>query len=251
MIPRSLEESLRDIQRRLRLLERRLTVRNGGAMPSRGPSSYRDQTFPPPTTTAEKVALANRRVTWFNTTYGWEESYYARAASGLTAPALDSRAPDGWYPVGRGPWTVAWPQAAFGASTGNYIGGWLQGKQAYSQGADSLFEWMSNGATKCYLPGMYRVHVRMNLVNGSGTANFHLRKLGVSSADVVAQMDGGAVTLLASLTTTYNGYFERELVVNEQSFAMFTHAGSLTVHFTGNPRSEFLIEYVGPPLALP
>lgn len=65
-----------------------------------GTTSQRDQAFGVPSTTAEIVDLANWGVTWWNTSKGWLEGYFAPSGTaGLTGRPLLSGRPAGWYPI--------------------------------------------------------------------------------------------------------------------------------------------------------
>lgn len=90
---------------RVSRLERRRTALpprlNGGGW---GTTAQRDNVFGVPASAGDQAALANRRVTWFNTDLGWWESYYATTGtSGLTAPGLRSGSASGWYPMAGSP----------------------------------------------------------------------------------------------------------------------------------------------------
>jgi hypothetical protein len=95
----SFEKLFEDTRTRLTLVERRIAVRGGGGATMRGTTAQRDTAYGVPSTDAERVALANMRVTWFNTDRGWVESFYMTADSGLTATALLAGYPPGWYPM--------------------------------------------------------------------------------------------------------------------------------------------------------
>lgn len=72
------------------------------AIAAQGSTALRDATFGVPSTSAERVALANRVVAWFNTDKGWTETYYATTGlSGLVVPGVSSDI-SGWRPVGSG-----------------------------------------------------------------------------------------------------------------------------------------------------
>lgn len=233
----TLEQQVRDLERR--------PVR--GARPTGGTSARRDEYWGIPATLAEQVELANRRPLWFDIDGGYELSYYAPAgAPGLTAPGLVAGAPAGWYPTSRGPWWVSHPSAAVAASPATYVTGWNSVRTSPG-GADAFFWNGTVGGVN--LAGYYNVDVRMCLQNGSGTANFHFRHLGNNSSVVRANVDGGAAPLITNFATTYRTSYRRCLAMPADSWAVQTNSGSLTVHSHGNIRSEFLIEYVGPPLA--
>lgn len=70
-----------------------------GADTGRGSTAQRDVFFGSLATNAERAALANRQVKWYNTTTRRWESYYAASTiAGLTVPALIAGHASGWYP---------------------------------------------------------------------------------------------------------------------------------------------------------
>lgn len=67
----------------------------------RGTTAQRDALFPPPSTDAQRAALANQQVRFFNETLGWEQSYYAALGTpGLSVRGLQVDVPAGWYATG-------------------------------------------------------------------------------------------------------------------------------------------------------
>lgn len=92
---RSTESRIADLESRIgRVIPGRL------ADIGRGPTSERDFLYGVPATTAQQAALANRKIVWFNTDKGWEETYYAPTGlAGLTARGLVVGTPAAWYPA--------------------------------------------------------------------------------------------------------------------------------------------------------
>jgi microcystin-dependent protein len=79
------------------------TASGAGLQPTmlmnQGTTAQRNAIFGSPTTDAQRVALANQVVSWYNTELGWWETYYATTGlSGLTARGLVSGVTSGWYP---------------------------------------------------------------------------------------------------------------------------------------------------------
>lgn len=210
-----------------------------------GTTAARDLLFTPPTTDTERVALANRKIRWYNTDLGWEESYYAPTGlAGLTAQGLVAGTASGWYPTGEGPYAVYEPTTTFLASTGSYLGNWHNGNKR-RKGGDAWFTAASDGFITVYQPGIYDVKVWTQLTSGSGTANFHLRVLTGTTVD--KQVDGLAFTLLSSLAIRMHGEYWDAPINAGQKLGLFCHSGNLTVHSLAlTPRAQFEVRYKGP-----
>lgn len=112
------------VEERLADLETRL-----GPTPSGGSVLARNFHYPLPTTDAQRVALANRRVRWFNTDTGFEQIYYAVAGTtGLLVPGLFSGLTAGWYSAPHAEWaTLGGPSGHSGAPGGAYACTWSKG----------------------------------------------------------------------------------------------------------------------------
>ena len=67
-------------------------------LPHSGTTAQRDAYYGSLATSAQQVALANRRVAWYNTDKGYFESFFvATGSSGLTARGLVAGSVPGWY----------------------------------------------------------------------------------------------------------------------------------------------------------
>lgn len=77
-----------------------------GLSDGKGSTELRDAAYGVPTTDAERAALANGRVRWYNTTTNREETYYAvNGTAGLTAPGLHTSSfSAGWYGLPHTEW---------------------------------------------------------------------------------------------------------------------------------------------------
>lgn len=211
-----------------------------------GTPAERDARYGVPATTAERVALANKQVVWFNTVKGWDESFYvATGSAGLTARGLIAGTADGWYPVGEGPWCVMEPTAAKATASDQYIGGW-NGSIRRNGGA----EWFNPTATVLQVQkaGMYSFGFWSIQQNGSGTANYILRVLNAAGTAVDQSIDGGAVTLSSTLATRCGLSAEVYPLKAGQQIAPLTHSGALTVHFLATIRGQLYAKYRGPAL---
>lgn len=215
-----------------------------------GTTFSRDVAYPPPTTDAERVALANKKPVWFNTDKGWEESYYATTGlTGLTVPGLDAAVASGWYPTGPGPYIVLEPTAAFVVQANQYVGNWHNGNMR-RKGGSAIFVPDSSGFIQVLLSGYYDVKVATLLTNGSGTANFHLRTLNSALTTTKRQIDGLAFTLVSNLAVRMHGEDNDAPIYAGDKVGLFCHSGSnLSVHhLTHTPRGQFAIRYKGPML---
>ena len=161
-----------------------LTLGAMGAPPTQGPKSLRDALFGVPSTVAQQAALANRQVVWFNTEFGWQESYYAAlGTTGLTVTSLEQDFSSGWYPTGRGPSAVIYTAGASGSGYAIPFTNWntwgvgaeraLKSRKNTignaNDGSSILHRAVNNAALQTFLAGRYRVTCHMSYPAGSGT----------------------------------------------------------------------------------
>lgn len=90
--PTNTEEWVRDQTKKTNIHGRR-----GRGRPTSGPVASRNNQYPPPTTAAERVALANRQIVWLNTDLGYRERYYSNLTD-TGAVLRNSAKVAGWYP---------------------------------------------------------------------------------------------------------------------------------------------------------
>lgn len=123
------------------------------------------------------VALANRRVSWYNTDLGWHESYYMpTGTSGLTARGLATGTAAGWYPITTGPRLYVMASAAQSFSAAGNFSSWTGSTtttDAYRRGTAS---YATAGATVQTIAraGRWDIELSMYFPNGSGTGVFSL-----------------------------------------------------------------------------
>jgi hypothetical protein len=237
-------------RRTARLLPERLLP--GGydnATSYRGTTAERNLIYGIPATDPERVALANRKINYFNTDLGWYESYYAvTGLAGLTAKGLVAGTASGWYPIGYGPEILLQPTATFGATAGNYIGGW-PGVVTRNGGA----AWFNQDATGIHIlqAGYYDLAWWTNQQTGSGAADYHSRLNNSTDTAVMWMSNVGGTPLSASLFTRSEARYESIAVSAGWRFRVICVSGALTVHMvTTGPtgRAQMLARYVRPML---
>jgi microcystin-dependent protein len=217
----------------------------------RGTTAERDTIFGVPSTDPTRVALANRKIVWFNTDWGWEESYYATTGKpGLTALGLVSQASSGWYPTGPGP-AMLWEPVSFNVATANqtFLGGWgwvrKRGGSAW---------WDSPDGKIVQIKRYGRYSARAWTVQGTGSlaANWHLRVVGSDMTTIIKNVDGNAFPQNTGLYTRAHMEYEEALLEPNQYVGMFyAAANSISVHVGGlAPQGQLSIRYVGPPLVM-
>lgn len=237
-------------------LSLRKAVVHGTAKTSRGTTTQRNARFGIPATDAERVALANRKVVWFNTDLGWEESYYATTGlTGLTAKGLLAGISSGWFPTGLGPSVAFRPTTGFAATTGNYVGNW--NGSVSRRGGNSFFGGDGLGPI-IKLPGMYDVNAYTVQPAGTGLADYHIRLNDDGAGTIKWQHNLSGIVLSSSYFTAIGANFQELLVpqaatpANGIRLAWFCSNGTLTLHNTSGPtgsgRGELAARYVRPPL---
>lgn len=229
-----------------------------GTVVLQGTSAQRDAIFGDPGSTAGQVALANLQPVWYNTDLGWEESYYVvSGTSGLTVPGLVSGSATGWYPRGLGPMIDLVPTAVghVNATSGSPVPvtGWGAigtGRTRRVGGANFLTYDNTTGRVTMKLAGVYRIFMKTQLQNGTGTAIFHMM-LGSASAPL------NTVDTFYSLNSNYFQSAEMEhaayLAVANDVAWMRCWLGSLDIHCRADQTTttigaEFMVAYQGPPL---
>lgn len=243
------EQRLTDVERRI---GRRTASSSGPA--TRGTTAERDATYGVPATTAERVDLANRRVTWTSIERGWDEMYYTTSGSaGLTAPGLVSGVASGWYPVGPGgPRMFLAPSAPQSLVQDQVFINWAAPGTTYSHRRGGPgFLTLSGGIVRPKIAGRYRVSARLAVPNASGGFGvaLYLTQYDVAG-NAGAILDQFTLTLHPSLGSMLALACDALLSIDE-SIRVRVAAGSTTYApgASGNPSAgSYLIEYVGPPL---
>jgi hypothetical protein len=221
----------------------------------RGTTAERDALFGDVAlfTTPEKVALANRRVIWFNIDKDWEESFYAPvgwASQGLVVPGLTGGATSGWYPTGFGPEIVLEPSATANANSGVLIGGW-NGVVRERGGAD-WFTSDTNGV-RFLRYGYYDLSWWTLQATGTGAADYHTQIRNSTDATIEWRSNVGGQPL-STIFTSVGAEYSSVFVAATERFRVQCVTGALVVHQVtgGTPRpatrGQMLVRYVRPPV---
>lgn len=239
------------IMQRIGAVESRLAR---GTLPKRlqsvgsGTTAERDAIFGDPGPLADRVALANLQVVWYNTDRGWHESYYEVAGlPGLTAAGLNISVAPGWYPIGRGPFWRGTPTAAIFQAAGSYVPGW--GGAVRNRGGADWFTYNAvNGAVVCPKAGVYRALWETTIQPGSGTMEFYARVLSVGLSTTLAERPGNTTVLNASVYTQARATIPEWPVFAGQAFLLFGQTGSANIHQGAGVqiRGSLSVEYIGP-----
>ncbi|QGJ95261.1 minor tail protein [Microbacterium phage Jayden] len=244
------EALLRAHERRIRLLERRLAA-SGYSPPHEvqyaGSTVERDAYFGIPATAAERAALANRSVTWYNTDFGWEESYYAvTGTAGLTALGLAVGVAPGWYPVGEGPFSIMYASGAQSVTASTYVTSWSAwgGNGSIRRGGADWFTY-SAGRVTCVKPGRYEAEAMVTQQAGSGTTVVHLLRDALTVFQRTNPLDGSQVQAAVMHQPNVE-------MAAGQTFSVFNGIGSYQLNVaTGNRevRGFFSVRYKSPHFA--
>jgi microcystin-dependent protein len=216
----------------------------------RGTTAERDNIFGVPTTDPQRVALANRKIVWFNTDTGWEEMYYAATGkAGLTAIGLVAQATSGWYPTGPGP-AMLWEPGSFNVvpSANTFLGGW-----GWVRKRGGAAWWTSSDGLQVTAVRYGRYAARAWTVQGTGSinGNWHFRVTAADKTTIVKNIDGNAFPQNASLYTRIHMEYDDFIMEPNQNIGMFTTNGGMQCHVGSlAPQGQFSIRYLGPPLVM-
>lgn len=218
----------------------------------RGSTAERDALFGIPADDPSKVALANRKILWFNTDTGWEESYYAVTGKvGLAVLGLISTASSGWYPIGPSGTSPAmlWEAQTQVTPGGNsFLGNWAWVRK---RGGSSWWDSDAGGTkVKILKHGRYSARGWTTQGTGTGVSNWHLRTVASDGTTVVKNVDGNAFPQNSALYTRIHMEIEDTVLEPNQFIGMFTTNGGTLVHTGSQVMGQFAVRYLGPPLVL-
>lgn len=217
----------------------------------RGTTAERDTIFGVPSTDATRVALANRKIIWFNTDTGWEESYYTvTGKAGLTALGLVAQASSGWYPTGSnsGPAMLWEPTGTATPAANTFLGAW-----GWTRKRGGAAWWDSPDGLQVKILRYGRYAIRGWTIQGTGTLtmNWHLRVTGADRTTIVKNIDGNVFPQSSSLYTRAHMEYDDALLEPNQNVGMFTTNGGALCHVGGlAPQGQLSVRYLGPPLVL-
>jgi microcystin-dependent protein len=215
----------------------------------RGTTAERDAIFGVPSTDPQRVELANRKIVWFNTDWGWEEMYFAATGkAGLTAIGLVAMANSGWYPLGDNGPAMLWEASAATTPVANaFLGNW-----AWVRKRGGAAWWSSDGGgTKVQVKrwGRYAARGWTTQMTGTGASNWHLR---IQSPEMttVLNVDGNAFNQHSALYTRPHMELDDMIMSPDQYIGMITTNGGIQMHVGSQVMGQFQVRYLGPPLVL-
>ncbi len=217
----------------------------------RGTTSERDTIFGVPSTDPQRVALANKKILWFNTDTGWEEMYYAATGkAGLTALGLVAQATSGWYPTGIGP-AMLWEPSTINTTslTAQFLGGWGWVRK---RGGTSWWDSPDGKLVKILRYGRYNIRGWTVQGTGSATSNWHLRVVGSDMTTIAKNVDGNAFPQNPSLYTRPHMEYDDALLEPNQYVGIYNSSGATISVHVGSlaPQGQLSIRYIGPPLVM-
>jgi len=215
----------------------------------RGSTAQRDALYGIPGDDSTRVALANRKIVWFNTDTGWEESYYATTGKlGLAVQGLLPQASSGWYPIGPAGPSMLWEATAQTTpAADSFLGswGWVRKRGGATWwGSDPL-----GTKVKIMKHGRYAIRGWTTQGTGSGTSNWHLR-IQSPEQTTVLNVDGNAFPQNAALYTRVHIELDDMVMNPGQYVGMLTTNGGLAMHVGSAVMGQFSVRYLGPPLEL-
>jgi microcystin-dependent protein len=214
-----------------------------------GTTAQRNAIFGVPSTDPQMVDLANRKIIWFNTDLGWEESYYATTGkTGLTALGLVTGAPSGWFPTGSGPAMLWEAQTAYTPGANAFLGNWGWVRK---RGGSTWWDAQADGTkVKVLKWGRYAVRGWTTQGTGSGTSNWHLRIQAPDAVTTILNVDGNAFPQHPALYTRIHIELDDMIMQPNQYVGMITTNGGTQVHVGSSVMGQFSVRYLGPPLTL-
>jgi microcystin-dependent protein len=218
----------------------------------RGTTAQRDAKYGSPSTDAARVALANQKVSWYNTDLGWTESYYAvHQTTGLTALGLVSGATAGWYPVTEGPYVIVESTQTTTVMVNSIIGGWSMLRR---KGGASWFTLTGGQRINVLKHGRYDIKAWTVQQDGANTVDYVLQVFASDGTTFLNGVSGGAFNRMTGLLTRVHQECDDLIIAPDSQVAFRMQQG--TIAETTNdvhagiymPRGRMMVKYLGPPL---
>jgi microcystin-dependent protein len=224
----------------------------------RGTTAERDAKYGVPATSAARVLLHNKFVTWYNTELGWKERYYAGSTeSGLLGVGIVIGGTPGWYPISEGPYIDLNAPAQVDNFYNTFITGWnMYGRK----GGASWFTMTGTDRINVLKHGRYDIQVyttQYAALNGVAP-DYSLQILDTDNATLVRGVGGGAFVKDANYNTRPHQEVYDQIILPNQKVAWKLQKGTMPsgdttmqIHGGGTnvDRGRFRIKYVGPPVA--
>lgn len=217
--------------------------------PDRGTTAERTARYPNPTTLAQRVALANQQIVWYNTEQGWFESYYTTAGeAGLTARGLRAGAAAGWYPITAGPRRRLVGTGTQAMSAGSSYAQWAStGAETFSLGTGAMaVSHVSGFALQVPIAGDYDVEWRLAMQSGAGTAVLNLWRY--TPAPVGALVTSPEPLLGSPHQVLFEGTVPLASTAGAQ-YGLVVSSGDLFVGGNTLGLAQLEVRYTAPPFA--
>lgn len=218
----------------------------GEPVAARGTTAERNALYGVPANAAQQAALANRKVRYFNTDLGWEESYYAPAGTtGLTALGLQAGTAPDWYPTGEGPYSKLIANAAISLSNNAYFTTWAAWGTGVSKrrGGAAWFTYdATQGGVTCLFAGQWEITGYVTRQAGSGEPTCHILRNGNSVYSGMQPLAAGSVSDQLMFVPLVDG-------PANSKFTLFNAVGAYQAMVsTGQPevRGSFVVKYKAP-----
>lgn len=206
-----------------------------------GSTGSRDELFGAPPTTAAQVALANKKVIWFNTDTMVQESYFATTGmTGLTTRGLISSVPPGWHPIsGCTPICSIYRNTAQSMPNGAFTP-----VQFNTEVTNPYGMWNVASSTRIYIAisGSYQINAGGGVNASGGRVGIQVHRSGVAMFGSLTQLGTEVGATASDIWDLVGGEYVELTIYQETGAAQNTSTSAY-----GRP---FLsVKYLNPPLA--
>jgi hypothetical protein len=228
------------------------SVSDWRALTNEGTAAERDAIYGVPATDAARVALANRKIIWYNLDNGFTEMYYAvTGLAGLTVRGLIAGTASGWYPMNTGPQLLLLPSASFTLGVGGTFINWTSpGTGLSTRTGGTAWFTVSAGIPTIVQAGRYDIEVSLVHAANDIMHEYQLIKNNLTTAANVLQW-GAAQTSLDAWTRSRVRLQDWPAVANDNLRIRGTlGSNGVAMDANGSTRysGEFSIKYTGPAL---